>query len=102
MACEVKPWKQEGCVVSVNTAGLSDRETHSREINEALGEGGGLNANYQTVEVVAMVANILGRSGLVYGDDFVFKTAGLDEISFDFCDQDTKIHAEFVLSQLVN
>ena len=94
MAYEVKAWQQEGCSLAIPTRVLSpQREVYSREINEAFGEGGGLNANYQTVEAVAIATNILGAMGLVYGLDFIFKTAGLDEVSFDFSNLATKERA---------
>ncbi len=89
MAYEVKDWKASGCSLILKISKLSDRETFSREINEKYGEGGGLNANYRTVEAVAKVANYLGGLGMTYGNQFIFKTAGLDEIILDFCDEAT-------------
>ena len=84
MAYEVKPWKKPDCDVTLKIDMLSDRETYSREINEKYGEGGGLNANYRTVEAVAIIASILGRGGMRYGWDFVFKTSDNDTVSLDF------------------
>ena len=74
---------------------LSTREEFSREINDAFGEGGGLNANYKTVEAIAVVANIFGTThGLVYGVDFIFKTGDLNQISFDFRNKKVRDLAE--------
>lgn len=99
MAHEVNDWKQPSCTLSVNVGNISQRETFSREINEAFGEGGGLNANYRTVEAIAIMANTLGDGGLIYGADFVWKTGGSEEISFDFRDQVAKKRAMFILAQ---
>ncbi len=93
MAYELRSWKEAGCVLTLKTDLLSDREPHSEEINRKFGEGGGLNANYRTVEAIAKAANMLGLSGLTYGEDFVFKSGG-DEISFDFHDQGAKSRAQ--------
>ncbi len=88
MPYEVKPWnkwKKEGCVLTLKTSDISSRETYSREINKEYGEGGGLNANYQTVEAVAIIANALGAvNGFRYGEQFIFKTTGLDEVILEF------------------
>lgn len=99
MAHEVTAWKTENCTISVNVNALTQREPHSQEINDTYGEGGGLNANYRTVEAVAIVANALGNARLDYGIDFVFKTGG-DEISFDFANESAKETAEAVLRVL--
>lgn len=101
MAYEIQPWKKVNCSLTLPTKGPSEREPHSREINEAFGEGGGLNADYRTVEAVAIAAATLGRIGLVYGIDFVFKTGGAQEISFDFRDEATKIQAIPALNTLM-
>lgn len=102
MAYEIKDWKEPDCSLSVEIGKLSDRETFSKEINETFGEGGGLNANYRTVEAVAKAANILGRQNhFEYGKDFIFKTGGLDEISFDFCDRATRNAAEETFQKLL-
>ncbi len=93
MAHEVKDWKNKDCSLSLKIGRLSDREYFSREINEMYGEGGGLNANYTTVEAVAKAANILGCANLKYGKDFIFKTAGVDAIILEFCDKVTKVLA---------
>lgn len=94
---EVTAWKEEGLSLSLKTDGLSNRETFSREINEKYGEGGGLNANYRTVEAVAIVASLLGEMGLEYGKHFVFKTAGPElEISFDFVNSEIKSMAKTI------
>lgn len=99
MTYEVKDWKESGCSLVVKTSQVSDRETFSEEINEKYGEGGGLNANYRTVEAAVRVANILGvEADLVYEEDFVWKTAGLDEISFDFATPEIKTRAEAILA----
>lgn len=92
MAFEVRAWKKDGCSLSVKVAAVTHREPHSQEINEIYGEGGGLNANYRTVEAVAIVANVLGNSGLGYDREFVFKT-GADTIAFDFLDEETRNEA---------
>ena len=97
MAYEVKDWKAPGCSLTLKTDKLSDRETSSSEINKEYGEGGGLNANYRTVEALAIVANLLGAEGLKYGQDFVFKTSGLDEIILDFADKDTLGRADMFI-----
>jgi len=95
MAYEVKDWKAPGCSLILKTDKLSDRETFSAEINEKYGEGGGLNANYRTVEAMAVVANILGCvNGFNYSEHFVFKTSGLDEIVLDFRSQEERDAAE--------
>lgn len=87
MAHEVSDWKEPNCSLTLTVSKLSQREIFSREINEIFGEGGGLNAYYRTVEAIAIVANTLGEFGLKYGENFVLKTSGLDEISFDFGDK---------------
>ena len=96
---ETRDWKQPGCSLSVKIAQLSAREPFSREINEAYGEGGALNANYQTAEALAIAANMLRGGGLVYGVDFVFKTAG-DAVVFDFCDSQTMRRAAHILGNI--
>ena len=101
MAYEVKPWKQAGCDLQVQIAKLSLRETNSREINETHGEGGGLNANYRTVEAAILAGNMLGANGLYYGEDFVFKTGGLDTVSFDFRNPEVKRAAGVILAKTV-
>ena len=90
MAYEVKIWKEAGCTLGMKVPKLSDRESFSREINECFGEGGGLNADYTTVEAVAKAANIFGRNHLVYGRHFIFKTGGLNRIIFDFCNKSAR------------
>ncbi len=91
MPFEIKDWKKLDCSLNLEIAALSDRERFSREINDTFGEGGGLNANYQTVEAIAVVANMLGTThGLVYGVDFIFKTGGLNQISFDFRNKEVR------------
>jgi hypothetical protein len=101
MANEVRDWKQPGCSLSLKTDKLSRRETYSREINETFGEGGGMNANYQTTEALAIAANALGVYRLIYGVDFIFKTAGLGEISLDFKDRATLEWARELLASAV-
>ena len=91
MAHEITYWKTENCSLKLKTSRLSSREPFSREINEKFGEGGGLNASYTTVDAVARAANILGAvHNFRYGEDFIFKTSGMDEISFDFRDEVTR------------
>lgn len=85
------------CVIVAKVAHFSRREEHSREINNAEGGGGGLNANYPTVEALMRVANILGRCGLEYGRDFVWKTARNGEFSLDFRDTRMKDAAAQIL-----
>ena len=88
----ITPWKAPGCTLTVKVNNLSDREEASQEINEKFGGGGALNANYQAVEAVAKVANILGRKlGMKYGEEFIFKIAQFGGITFDF---DTLVHME--------
>ena len=87
MAHELTPWKMPNCSLALDEDQITQRVPHSDEINATYGEGGGLNANYRTVEAIAKVANYLGESGLLYGRDFVFKTAHDGEISFDFADR---------------
>ncbi|MDA2936000.1 hypothetical protein MYX06_02175 [Patescibacteria group bacterium AH-259-L05] len=101
MAYEVKPWKKEGCSLAVKTFQFSDRETFSQEINEAYGEGGGLNADYRTVDTALKVTSILRGDGLEYGEDFVFKTAGVGEIIFDFATPEIKKRAENFLEAVL-
>ena len=80
----VTPWKEHGCTLMVEVDNLSDRETASQEINEKFGGGGALNANYQTVEAIAKLSNILGLGRFQYGTDFIFKTASFGEVILDF------------------
>ena len=101
MAYELQKWKAPGCSLTLDTTKLSNREPFSREINQEFGEGGGLNASYRTAEALAMAANILGLKYLKYGEDFVFKTGGLDKISLDFRDAATKKTAEEALQQIM-
>ena len=89
MAHEVSAWKQSVCSLNIDPKDYSRREGYSEEINRVFGEGGGLNANYLIVEAVAVVSSRLGGAGLVYGEDFVFKTGGGEELSFDFSDPET-------------
>ena len=96
---ETRDWKQPGCSLSVKIAQLSAREPFSREIHETHGEGGALNANYQTAEALAVASNALGEHGIVYGVDFVFKTAG-DAINFDFCNNKTMRRASHILGDI--
>jgi hypothetical protein len=90
MAYEINAWKKPNCSLTVNTNKLSERIPYSQEINEAYGEGGALNADYQTAEAIAVVSNLLGFAGLLYERDFVFKTGSGAGINFDFKDQTTK------------
>jgi len=99
MANEIKDWKKPECVLNLNINRFSQREIFSREINERYGEGGGLNANYRTVEAAMVVANILGLNGLKYGKDFIFKTSMLAEMTFDFANEKTKKKAEEILKE---
>jgi hypothetical protein len=98
---EIQPWKKPGCELTISPDRLTCREPFSREINLVYGEGGGLNANYRTVEALAIVANRLGQHGLVYGADFVFKTGGIDGMSFDFCDEASRDRARGILADAV-
>ncbi len=99
---EVNHWRKPGLVLSIPTAALSQRAAHSTEINSTYGEGGGLNADYTTVEAIAIASNMLGEIGLKYGTDFVFKTGGSRKIDFDFKDDDTREKACRVLPQTVS
>lgn len=103
MAFEIRPWKKEGCSLNLRTPTLSTRETFSREINEEYSEGGGLNADYQTVEALAKATNILGVKGaLRYGKDFLFKTSGLAIITLDFANQRVKNLARKILRKYIS
>ena len=84
MAYELTPWKKEGLDLSLVTSDFSVRKSFSSEINRIEGEGGGLNADYRTVEAVAMISSVFGAKGLVYERDFIFKTARCGEIKMDF------------------
>jgi hypothetical protein len=101
MACEIKAWKKEGCSLTCRVDSLSTRETSSKEINDTYGEGGGLNANFRTVEAVALVANRLGSQGMIYGVDFIFKIGSYESIDFDFSDQEVKALARTILSDVL-
>ena len=101
MPHEITPWKKEGLAISLKTAGLSKREPYSREINEIHGEGGGLNASYQTVEAVAKATGLLYQQGLVYDHDFKFKTGGSEQFSLDFANEEAKKTAEMVFRHLL-
>lgn len=99
MAYEVKPWKKPGCDLSLKVGDFSDRETFSREINEEYHEGGGLNANYRTVDAIANVVSILALTlDLQHGIHFVFKTGGGESVLFDFCDEEVRNLAMSILS----
>jgi len=101
VAYEIKPWKEEGCDLVLEVSDISRRETFSREINEVYGEGGGLNANYQTVEAVAIVANALGeRNGFKYGKQFIFKTGSAGQIIFDFDCPENRDAAQRTIEEL--
>jgi hypothetical protein len=99
VAYEVKTWKAKDCVLTFKVSRLSDRESFSREINEAYGEGGGLNAGYDTVEAAVKVANLLGLGGLREGKHFVFKTGGAGDVSFDFRNQDIRNMARSIIEK---
>lgn len=96
MAHEITSWRERDCNLAVSVDSLTSRETYSREINEEFGEGGGLNANYQMVEAVAIVASMLATNGLRHGTHWIFKTAG-NCAHFDFYDQKTKEEARRIL-----
>jgi len=98
MAYEIHAWKTPDCSLSVEVARLSQHETSSREINETHGEDGALNANYRTVEAAIKAATILGKIDLVYGVDFIWKTAGYGVVSFDFKDRGTRARAGLALA----
>jgi hypothetical protein len=98
MAYELKSWKQADCSFSIRVSGLSDRAPFSQEINERDGEGGALNANYRTVEAIARATNAFGVHGLIYGVHFVFKTATVHDVVFDFCDKETRDRAVTILA----
>src|SRR3989338_6289872 len=97
MAHEVTPWRQSDCCLAVKIDSLTSREIFSREINETFGEGGSLNANYRTVEAVAIVASMLAYNSLRYNVHYVFKTGSGNLIELDFRDEETKEWAERVL-----
>lgn len=100
MAHEVSDWKQSNCSLTVNVGDLTKREPFAREINDMYGEGGALNANYQTVEAIAIVASLLGACGLVYGLDYKFKTGGGNIVRFDFTDRPTMNSAMAAIAEL--
>lgn len=102
MAHEIKDWKAPGCSLILKTNKLSNREIFSVDAQEEYGVSEALNADYQKVEAVAIVANFLGAKGLEYGKDFIFKTAGLNEIIFDFVDKDTLWRADWFLSNYLS
>lgn len=97
MANELSYWKKPDCALDLNLNKLSNREVYSKEINETFGEGGALNADYRTVEAIAIVSNLLGAQKLEYGKDFVFKTNSLEGISFDFCNKTAKNKSRIIL-----
>lgn len=97
MANEITPWKIADCTLDLSVEKLSRREPFSREINQKYGEGGALNANYRTVEAVAIATGHLERNGLRYGRDFVWKTGGGDVVSFDFSNHRTRARALTIL-----
>ena len=49
-------------------------------------EGGALNGNYTDFDVGCIVSNDLGRQGYIYGTDFYFEDAGLNEVCFSLKD----------------
>ncbi|MEK7503764.1 MAG: hypothetical protein AAB577_02170 [Patescibacteria group bacterium] len=100
MAYEVRDWKQPECSLSLDVLGLSDREISSSEIQKKYSEGGALNVNYRTAEAIAIAANALGKAGLEYGKDFIFKTGCPYHIIFDFCDKATRDKAERIIKEL--
>lgn len=97
MAHEITPWIKPDCALAMQVDTITRREIFSREINERYGEGGGLNANYRTVEAVAKTTAILASEGFRYNKHFVFKTGTGDWIQFDFCDEETKLGAKEIL-----
>ncbi|MFH1979386.1 MAG: hypothetical protein ABII97_03320 [Patescibacteria group bacterium] len=99
MAYELKDWQCEKCSLVLDVDQFSLRERYSREINEAEGEGGALNADYRTVEAALKVANLLGRAGFVAGVSFIFKTARNGKVSFDFSNPEIKERARLVLTE---
>ncbi len=102
MAFEIRPWKKENCSLKIPVNVLSQRETFSQEINSTYGEGGGLNANYQTVDAVAKATSLLAIHGhLEYGQHFIFKTGNYAEIYIDFCDKDTQLLAAEIFNRTV-
>jgi hypothetical protein len=95
---EIRPWKRENCTLKIEAEKFTRREIFSEEINNMQGEGGGLNANYKNVEAAVFAANLLGRGGLIYGQDFIFKTVDcMGVIIFDFRDEDTRDKAASML-----
>ena len=101
MAFEVRSWKQPDSSLTLSVDSLTTRKLFSEEINEEYGEGGGLNANYRTVEAVAIAANVLGIRGMRYGGHFVFKTGGGGEISFDFFNPAMRDMAQKILARFI-
>ena len=65
----------------------ADQSTRSPYLTDSQGnsvEGGALNANYRTVEAIAMICNHLGQLGLIYGEDFVWDGISNDEIKIRY------------------
>jgi len=83
MAYEIKNKFKEPFIVERTITSLTDRKSYSDEINEAYGEGGGLNAGYNVVEAVAKYCTLQGKKGKEYGKDFIFKTTSYNEVMGD-------------------
>ena len=58
---------------------VSNRDRYIGETSGDTIEGGALNANYRTVEAVAKVSTLLGKSGYHYGKDFVWTDHSYDD-----------------------
>jgi len=98
---EVRPWGSgKNCKLSLKTSDISNRQESSEEINQKHGEGGGLNADYRTAEAIAVVSSALGSIGFKYGERFLFKTAGLNEIIFEFDCPENREAAERIINKL--
>ena len=46
-------------------------------------EGGGLNAGYDTVDAVANICTTAGNLGMKYGKDFIWASAGYEDVGED-------------------
>ena len=81
--------------VTLDIDKISKRDEYIGQSTGTSVEGGALNANYRTVEAVAKVSAILGRSGYEYGKDFVWTDHSYDNdmeetVVFKFNDEKIK------------
>lgn len=62
--------------ISFKSDEVSNRDPHLNQ------PGGALNANYTQVDAVARISAKCGELGLKYGDDFIWASAGSENVSF--------------------